>query len=136
MIRRAVPADKDARLTLIGILPNRPAPFRPRAGAAEPSPLLPDNQVGQVRLIGAAARCAVVTWTWSPESGGGTASSTSCMSVTGARAWGRAMPQIMATARASAMFLETQARNKRAGLSYQRCGFTAEDSVWMACALP
>jgi len=52
-------------------------------------------------------------------------------------AW--AMPQIMATAHAagaSAMFLETHARNKRARLSYQRCGFTAEDSVWMACALP
>lgn len=107
-------------------------------------PLLAGDQFGQVWLIGAAGMppggYAVVTWSWSLESGGRDSLPGELYVRDRGQGLGfRAMEQVIAAARgagARAMFLETEARNTRARLFCERCRFTAEDSVRMARTLP
>jgi len=102
-------------------------------------PLLSDDSVGQVwvaegpeRLLG----YAIVTWSYSLESGGrdcildeiyvtqpseGLGSRLLAAAVSGAQAQG-----------ALAIFLETESLNHRAREFYRRNGFETEDSVWMS----
>ena len=145
VIRRAAPADEDFLLVLIGEFCEIDRhPFDRERVLRGLRPLLAGDQFGQVWLIepaaGPAAGYAVVTWSWSLESGG-----RDCIldelyvRDRGQGLGARAMAEIMPAARAagaSAMFLETEAHNTRVRSFYERCGFTAEDSVWMARTLP
>ena len=110
-------------------------------------PLLADDRYGQVWLItshaGAPTKAdgyAIVTWSWSLESGG-----LDCILdevYLGQRGHGRgtrALEEIVdaaAAAGARAMFLETEAHNERVRRFYSRLGFTIEDSIWMSWQLP
>ena len=105
-------------------------------------PLLVDDTYGQVWVVDAAGDLvgyAVVTWSWSLESGGrdsildeiyvetrsaGTGSRLLSAALAGARQAG-----------ARAVFLETEAHNERVRSFYQRHGFAVEDSVWMSRSL-
>ncbi|HEX2075010.1 MAG TPA: GNAT family N-acetyltransferase [Geodermatophilus sp.] len=118
-------------------------------------PLLVDDSVGQVWLItdppdqGAGVTgsapdgavtvvegYAVLTWSWSLESGG-----RDCLldefyvRTRGRGLGGRALDELLHVARnagAAAMFLETEAHNCAARRLYRRHGFRRQDSVWMA----
>lgn len=107
-------------------------------------PLLEDDRFGQVWLVdapgGGAAAYAVVTWSWSLESGG-----RDCIldelyvREQGTGLGARVLREVVAAAAAagaSTMFLETEAHNARVRGFYTRLGFATEDSVWMRRALP
>ena len=105
-------------------------------------PLLADDSLGQVWVAEAPRGLlgyAVVTWSYSLESGGrdcildeiyvaststGLGSGLLAAALEGARSQG-----------ASAIFLETESHNDRARSFYQRHGFEIEDSVWLSRAL-
>jgi len=102
-------------------------------------PLLADDALGQVWVVEASGHLrgyAVVTWSYSLESGGrdcildeiyvastsaGLGSNLLAAALDGARSLG-----------AGAIFLETEAHNDRARSFYGRHGFEIEDSVWMS----
>ena len=102
-------------------------------------PLLMDDEFGQVWVAESPGRLlgyAVVTWSYSLESGGrdclldeiyvvsqssGIGADLLQATLEGARSCG-----------ASAVFLETEAHNSRVRGFYQRHGFHIEDSVWMS----
>jgi GNAT superfamily N-acetyltransferase len=106
------------------------------------TPLLVDDTYGQVWVVDAAGALvgyAVVTWSWSLESGGrdcildeiyvenrsaGTGSHLLSTALAGARDAG-----------ARAVFLETEGHNERVRSFYQRHGFAVDDSVWMSRSL-
>ena len=110
-------------------------------------PLLADDRCGQVRLADAGgataaagpAGFAVVTWSWSLESGG-----RDCIldelyvrdrgSGPGTRL--REIPAAAAAAGASTVFPETEALNARVRGSCARLGFATEDPVGVRRALP
>lgn len=109
-------------------------------------PLLSDDTRGQVWLIldadttDTAGGYAVVTWSWSLESGG-----RDCIldefyvRERGRGVGAAALAEILtaaAHAGARAMFLETEAHNSRVRRFYSRAGFVREDSVWMSRTLP
>ena len=105
-------------------------------------PLLADDSVGQVWIAESSGRClgyAVVTWSYSLESGGrdcildeiyvtttsiGLGSDLLAAVFDGARSQG-----------ARAIFLETESHNDRARRFYRRHGFEVDDSVWLSRAL-
>lgn len=102
-------------------------------------PLLADDLFGQVWVTednGEVTGYAVVTWSYSLESGG-----RDCIldeiyveqrsSGTGSRLLEAAMAGA-AQAGARAIFLETEAHNRRVRSFYARHGFQEEDSVWMS----
>lgn len=106
------------------------------------APMLADDALGQVWIVDAdgPAGYAIVTWTWSLESGGrdcildeiyvrepgaGRGSALIEHAIGAAQAFG-----------ARALFLETEAPNARARRFYARHGLAAEDSVWMSTPLP
>lgn len=104
------------------------------------TPLLAGDDVGQVWLVegepGAVDGYAVVTWSWSLESGG-----RDCLldelyvRRRGEGLGGRALREVLAAAAgavAAAMFLETESHNARVRAFYRRAGFEVESSVWMA----
>ena len=106
-------------------------------------PLLEDDRFGQVWLIGGtdnfADGYAVVTWSWSLESGG-----RDCildelyLPTRGTGLGAAALAEVTAAAAAvgaRAMFLETEHHNERVRGFYSRNGFAVEDSVWMSRAL-
>jgi len=101
------------------------------------SPLLRDDQHGQVwvacadRLVG----YAVVTWSYSLESGGRDCVLDELYAETpgqgvGAALLRRAIDEAR-SAGAAAMYLETEVPNDAARRFYGRHGFAADDSVWM-----
>ena len=106
-------------------------------------PLLTDDRFGQVWLINhpdaaepAPDGYAVVTWSWSLESGG-----LDCildelyLRSRGQGLGAAALRRVVAAAQAfgaRAMFLETEAHNERVRGFYRRQGFDLEDSVWMS----
>lgn len=101
-------------------------------------PLLGDDTFGQVWVTddGELGGYVVITWGYSLESGG-----RECLvdeiyverrsSGTGARLLEAALNGAR-EAGARAVFLETEAHNERVRAFYARCGFEAEDSVWMS----
>lgn len=107
-------------------------------------PLLGRDEHGQVWLIepdaGQVDGYAVVTWSWSLESGG-----RDCLldelyvRRRGNGIGAAALDEVMAAATragAQAMFLETESHNSRVRSFYGRAGFEVEDSIWMARSLP
>ena len=143
--RRAGPADVEHLVALIkefyAIDRHSYADERVKAGLV---PLLEDDRFGQVWLIHAADEdeadgYAVVTWSWSLESGG-----RDCLldelylRTRGTGLGGAALAEITAAAAdagARAMFLETEAHNERVRAFYRRNGFVTEQSVWMSRSL-
>ena len=100
-------------------------------------PLLHDDSHGQVWVIGARpVGYAIVTWSWSLESGG-----KDCIldelyvASQGSGLGTHLMTEVINHARhagAAAMFLETEAPNERARHFYQQLGFHTEDSTWLS----
>jgi ribosomal protein S18 acetylase RimI-like enzyme len=106
------------------------------------SPLLVDDEFGQVWVTDdgdSLGGYVVVTWGYSLESGG-----RECLvdeiyvehrsSGIGARLLQTALDGAR-RAGARAVFLETESHNQRVRSFYARCGFEAEDSVWMSRSL-
>ncbi|MEE4190852.1 MAG: GNAT family N-acetyltransferase [Halieaceae bacterium] len=99
------------------------------------TPLLEGDEHGVVWLLEDGSGYAVVTWSYSLESGGREALLDEIYvrnreSGTG----GRLLQAILADLRERGlrrMFLETERHNKRVRRFYARHGFTEEDSVWM-----
>jgi GNAT superfamily N-acetyltransferase len=144
MIVRAGVADQTHLLTLIReFYEIDHHPYRESRVLHGLVPLLRDDRYGQVWLIADEGRppaesdgYAIVTWGWSLESGG-----LDCILdelYLRRRGEGRgaaAIEQIVAAAAAagaSAMFLETEARNERVRHFYHRHGFETEDSIWLS----
>lgn len=99
-------------------------------------PLLQDDRHGVVWLIGRPViGYAVVTWSYSIESGGRDALLDEIyLRDRGAGIGARAMREIFRDLEArglARMFLETERHNQRVRRFYRRLGFTEEASVWM-----
>jgi GNAT superfamily N-acetyltransferase len=139
-IRRAGPSDLEGLLTLIEEFyeQDRHDYLRSRIVGAL-GPLLSDDSVGQVWVTSSDNTLlgyAIVTWSYSLESGGrdcildelfvreqsqGHGSALLAHSILQAR-----------NAGARSMFLETESHNTRVRELYARHGFQTEDSVWMS----
>lgn len=142
-IRRAVAADRGALLDLIAdfyrIDGHEFVGERIETGLA---PLLRDDRHGQVWVAStdvALDGYAIVTWSWSLESGGRDCILDELFVTRRGGGTGAALlTHAMAEARragAAAMFLETEAPNERARRFYRRHGFTVDDSTWMSSTL-
>ena len=98
-------------------------------------PLLDGDELGVVWLIGEDAGYAVVTWSYSLESGGPDALLDEIyLRDRGRGAGSGAMAEIFADLERrgiTRMFLETEAHNARVRRFYARLGFVEEDSIWM-----
>lgn len=100
-------------------------------------PLLRDDIHGQVWILGEhPIGYAIVTWSWSLESGG-----RDCIldelyvASRGGGLGTHLMTEVIGHARragAAAMFLETEAPNRRARHFYEKLGFGNEDSIWLS----
>ncbi len=143
MVRRAVTADLEALLPLIRdfYALDRHVYDEPAVAAAL-EPLLAGDDWGQVWVLDGPeglAGYAIVTWSYSLESGGrdcildeiyvadpgrGQGAELLSRALDEARAWG-----------AAAVFLEAEAHNSRVLTFYARHGFVVEDSVWMSRSL-
>lgn len=141
IIRRARETDHDELLALIEqfyVLDGHDYdPVRIDRGLL---PLLRDDTYGQVWILGEQPiGYAVVTWSWSLESGG-----RDCLldeiyvAQQGSGLGSHLLAEVMNQAReagAVAMFLETEAPNHRARRFYGKLGFRNEDSTWLSCEL-
>lgn len=143
-IRRAGPADEPRLLELIrrfyAVDGHEFDRVRVAAGLV---PLLTGDEHGQVwvaDIAGEPAGYAVVTWSWSLESGG-----RDCIldelyvEHRGGGTGGALLEAALAAAAesgATAAFLETEAPNDAARRFYSRHDFAAEDSIWMSRPLP
>ncbi|AHH99575.1 GNAT superfamily N-acetyltransferase [Kutzneria viridogrisea] len=108
-------------------------------------PLLDGDEHGQVWLLldnrdRSAAGYAVMTWSWSLESGGREALLDEIYVRDRASGAGSALLNRVlreASARgARAVFLETEEHNERVRAFYSRHGFAVEKSTWMSRVLP
>lgn len=142
--RRAAPGDLEDRIPLVrSFYEVDRHEFDEAKVRSALSPLLVDDTFGQVWVSsddeGVTNGYAVVTWSYSLESGGrdcildeiyverrsgGTGSRLLQAALTGA-----------VNAGARAVFLETEAHNERVRSFYLRHGFLEEDSVWMSRSL-
>ena len=100
-------------------------------------PLLHDDTHGQVWILGERpVGYAIVTWSWSLESGGRDCILDELYVSTQGNGLGtHLLTEAIDHARdagAAAMFLETEAPNERARRFYRRCGFQVEDSTWLS----
>ena len=103
-------------------------------------PLLRDDTHGQVWILGDdPVGYAIVTWSWSLESGGRDCILDEIYVASQGHGLGTHLVQAALDhargAGAAAMFLETEAPNERARRFYQRLGFQVEDSTWLSRAL-
>ncbi len=142
--RRATPNDLPAMLTLISEFYeiDRHAYAEDRVVAAL-APMLADDSLGQVWVLddgNGPTGYAIITWTWSLESGG-----RDCIldeiyvREQGTGAGGELIERAISEAEtygALAIFLETEAHNTRVRGFYTRHGLAVEDSVWMSMRLP
>jgi GNAT superfamily N-acetyltransferase len=141
VLRRATTTDRDGLMTMIGEFYEIDRhPFDREQVRAGLDPLLVDDRYGQVWIIcsetSPIAGYAVVTWSWSLESGGRDCILDELYVRERLHGLGtRALGDIVTAARAAGarmMFLETEAHHGRVRSFYRRCGFEVEDSVWMA----
>lgn len=136
LLRRAVPADENLLLALIREFceVDRHDYDEARLRGAL-GPLLDGDELGVVWLIGDGAGYAVVTWSYSLESGGPDALLDEIYLRERGRGIGAAaMGEIFADLERrgiTRMFLETEAHNDRVRRFYARLGFAEEDSIWM-----
>ena len=142
--RRANSADLEAMLSLISEFYeiDRHAYDEDRVAAAL-APMLADDSLGQVWVLDdgiGPTGYAIITWTWSLESGG-----RDCIldeiyvREQGAGAGAELIERAISEAEdfgALAIFLETEAHNSRVRGFYSRHGLAVEDSVWMSMRLP
>ena len=142
LMRRAGPGDLEALLPLVrGYCEADAHVYDEEKVRRAMAPLLEDDSLGQVWLLGDAEPIGycVVTWGHSIESGGREALLDEFFVRDGGQGTGgAAMPAILAAAReagAVRMFLETETANERARTFYARHGFAVEDSVWMSIDL-
>jgi GNAT superfamily N-acetyltransferase len=101
-------------------------------------PLLDDDRFGVVWLIGQpVGGYAIVTWSYSLESGGREALLDEIYVADPGHGLGsaamRAILDDVAARGVGKMFLETELRNARARDFYTRAGFDTDDSIWMSC---
>lgn len=101
-------------------------------------PLLEDDRFGVVWLIGQPiGGYAIVTWSYSLESGGREALLDEIFVGERGHGVGSAAMQVIlddvAARGIGKMFLETELRNTRARDFYTRAGFDTDDSIWMSC---
>jgi GNAT superfamily N-acetyltransferase len=143
-IRRATAEDRDRLLPLIEEfyrVDNQQ--FELSRIDAGLMPLLSDDRYGQVWLTcdldGALTGYAILTWSWSLESGGLDCILDEFFVVRRGGGLGSALlDRAMREARrvgAAAMFLETEAPNDGARRFYARHGFSVDDSLWMRAGL-
>jgi GNAT superfamily N-acetyltransferase len=142
VVRRAVGADLPRLLELV-------REFYDHEGYAHTDehvlgalrPLLDDDVLGQVWLVGAPdpVGYAVLTWGWGLESGGREALLDELyVAHRGQGLGGVLLERVIAEARAGGaltLFLETEADHEAARRFYARHGLTAEASVWMSIHL-
>lgn len=144
-LRRAVPDDLERLVTLVQsfyvIDGHDYDEQRVRRALA---PLLTDDDRGQVWVLsdgstGPMGGYAVVTWSWSLESGGLDAILDEIfVERRNEGAGGHLLRHALtAAARAGAarVYLETEAHNERVRRFYRRNGFTPDDSIWMSADL-
>ena len=141
-MRRAGPGDLEALLPLVrGYCEADDHVYDEASVRRAMAPLLEDDSLGQVWLLGDGepSGYAVVTWGHSIESGGREALLDEFYVRDGGKGvGGEAMPALLEAARAAGavrMFLETETANERARTFYARHGFAVEDSVWMSIDL-
>jgi GNAT superfamily N-acetyltransferase len=143
VIRRAGPGDLESLLPLVRsfyALDRHPYDDAVVRGAL--GPLLADDRYGQVwLLLGADGRqdvtgYAIVTWSYSLESGGPDSILDEIYVADRSRGQGSALlAHAMDAERAGGarvMYLETEEHNSRVRTFYARHGFAAETSVWMS----
>lgn len=99
------------------------------------APLLRGDEYGVIWIIGEGQGYAVVTWSYSLESGGRDALLDEIYLRDRCSGLGSAaLQEIQADLRErglARMFLETEAHNARVRRFYARQGFSEEDSIWM-----
>ena len=139
-VRRAGPGDLPALLTLVAeFCATDGHPFDEAHVRRGLVPLLAGDDAGQVWLAEGAAGYpegyAVLTWSWSLESGGRECILDELYVRERGRGTGRLLLDAALAAAGAAgarvVFLETEAPNERARAFYRRAGFAVEDSVWM-----
>ncbi|MGE0727736.1 MAG: GNAT family N-acetyltransferase [Acidimicrobiia bacterium] len=103
------------------------------------APLLEDDSHGQVWVVpvtGPLAGYAVVTWSWSLESGGRDAILDEIYVEEQGQGSGSELllhaVRSAAETGAARMYLETESHNFRVRRFYERNGFTPDDSIWMS----
>jgi GNAT superfamily N-acetyltransferase len=142
-IRRAQAADRDSLLRLIQQFCEADRhPYDESRVDPALQPLLDDDTFGQVWIAGddmTATGYAIVTWSYSLESGGRDCILDEIYSVSQSRGIGSELMNVVldeaARAGARSIFLETESHNRRVREFYRRHGFSAEDSVWMSRSL-
>ncbi|MGE0878868.1 MAG: GNAT family N-acetyltransferase [Acidimicrobiia bacterium] len=144
-LRRAVPDDLERLLTLVEafyVMDGHDYDEQ-RVGRAL-IPLLADDRRGQVWVLsdettGHVSGYAVVTWSWSLESGGMDAILDEIfVEYRNHGAGGRLLRHSLASAAragATRMYLETAAHNEMVRRFYRRNGFVPDDSIWMSADL-
>jgi GNAT superfamily N-acetyltransferase len=151
VIRRAGPADEEDVVRLVReFYAVDHHEFALERVLAALRPLLADDELGQVWLVadpegGPGAQpaspsgYAVLTWGWSLESGGRECLLDELYVRTRGQGLGtRVLAELVeqaSAAGAAAVFLETEAHNRRAREFYGKSGFALEDSVWMSLRL-
>ena len=135
MIRRAGPEDRATLLTLTAeFYQVDDHPFDMSVVEAGVDPLLANDEYGIVLITDDGY--AVVTWSYSLESGGRDALLDELYVRRRSRGIGSSLIEaIFSEMRARGLrriFLETEPSNQEARSFYQRHGFRIEDSVWMA----
>jgi GNAT superfamily N-acetyltransferase len=129
MIRRAAPHDLPAVMTLV-------REFDANTVEAAVVPLLRDDTYGVIWVTDELDAYAVVTWSWSLESGGLEAIVDEIYVRHRGRGTGSALVEHLLgdcdRRGVRRVFLETEAHNDAARRLYARFGFVAEDSIWMA----
>ena len=128
-IRRAKPGDGVALLDLM-------REFDPGTSESGVLPLLADDTHGVIWVSDALDAYAVVTWGWSVESGGLEAVLDEIYVRDRNAGTGSALIAHLhgdcAERGVKRIFLETEAANAAVRRLYERHGYVAEDSVWMA----
>jgi GNAT superfamily N-acetyltransferase len=115
--------------------------YQPDRVLAALPPLLSDDRYGVIWLIGEPViGYAVVTWSYSIESGGHEALLDEIFLRDRSRGLGtaalRAILSDLQSRGLSRMFLETERHNSRVRRFYARSGFEEEDSIWMVWTSP